>query len=172
MKNPEVQRFIVTNGLIQQSIDEIDLSPYSYANGALDGEVMDVEFSEAIGKNTSGRKKPMFKKRTFQRKPQRKFKGGGKVSKAFNTMRENVSERQRERLAIRKKEADVNAQLAQSMNVAQTNDAQLLASLQPQNTANNDKKTPMSTTTKVLIGVGVFALLGAVGYVVYKRKKK
>jgi len=168
MRNPEVQRFIIANGFSELKEDVIDVSPYSCLDGSLDGEMADVEYSEALGKKVIRRKKPMVKKRSNQRRP----RGKGNISKTFNSIRDNISQRQKERLRIRDKEADVNSQIAQSMNVAQTTDAQLLASLQPQNTANNDKKTPMSTTTKVLIGVGVFALLGAVGYVIYKRKKK
>lgn len=168
MRNSEVQRFIIANGFSELKEDVIDVSPYSCLDGSLDGEMADVEYSEALGKKVIRRKKPMVKKRSNQRRP----RGKGNISQAFNSIRDNVSKRQNERLRIRDKEADVNRQIAQNMNVAQSTDAQLLASLQPQNTANNDKKTPMSTTTKVLIGVGVFALLGAVGYVIYKRKKK
>lgn len=172
MKNPEVQRFIIANGFSELKEDVIDVSPYSCLDGSLDGEMADVEYSEALGKNVIRRKKPMAKKRQMQKRPQRKFKGGGKIKNAFNTLRDNISERQKERLRIRDKESDVNAQIAQSMNIAQANDAKLLEQLQTKDPSSTDKKTPMSTTTKVLIGVGVFTLLGVIGYVIYKRKTK
>ena len=77
------------------------------------------------------------------------------------------------REAARNAEKLSRAELNKGLASDKQSDIELAKALRSDNSRKvSSKKAPMSTTTKVLIGVGVVALLAGIGFVVYKKSKK
>jgi hypothetical protein len=95
-----------------------------------------------------------LRKGSQQRKDNRKVKSDDRRNVRLGKKEAKTSEIQ--------SRADLNREVGKD----KQSDIELAKALQ-----GGDAKSPMSTTTKVLIGVGVVAVIGAIAYFVIKKKK-
>ena len=90
------------------------------------------------------------------------FLSEDEAKKRREERRKNRGLRTESKADERKSRADLNREVGKD----KQSDVELAKALQ-----GGDAKTPMSTTTKVLIGAGILAVVGAIAYFVIKKKK-
>jgi hypothetical protein len=96
------------------------------------------------------------------------------LDKKERARRRAVKEKRKDaRQASKNAERTSRAELNKGLVSDKQSDIELAKALGADNSKDSSTaKTPMSTTTKVLIGAGVFVLLAGIGFIVYKKMKK
>ena len=107
----------------------------------------DYDFSDA-----SGSRKKRQKARTQRKESRQKARAEKKSAKTAETL--------------------ARAELTKSLATDKASDVELAKALSSDLKDSSTDKKPMTTTTKVLIGSGVFLLLVGIGFVIYKKTKK
>lgn len=102
-----------------------------------------------------------------------RFKGTILDKKERKRRRDVREKRRSEKQAVKNAERLSRAELNKGLMTDKQSDIELAKALSSDNTksATNEKK-PMSTTTKVLIGVGSLLLIAGIGFAAYKLRKK
>jgi hypothetical protein len=177
-----VNKFMVANGLSELKENLNDLSPYSGFEGELDSDFNGDEFSELAGirrKKRPTRKNPPPR---YASKP--KLKRAGKImQKAFGytplgagiklgkklTSDEAIARRQKNKEMRFKNKA--SEQAFQQKIIDKSGDTDVLLE-QLSKAPITPVKEPMKTSTKIIIGVSVVAVLGTVAFILYKKYKK
>jgi hypothetical protein len=150
------EEFLIANGMSQLPNSSMtnDLSPYDYFDGGLDVSV-DREFSDATGSGRRARRR-VKNSRTSRRdktRPKRAVK-----SNSRNPRKTTQAKKQAQKIANVQKSAEADATLL----------AQLTQTPAPVVTA----PTGMTKGTKTALIIGGVAVLGVVGFMMYKKFKK
>lgn len=176
------EEFLIANGLSQLPNASMtnDLSPYDYFDGGSDTS-LDISFSEATGRRPRPRRRP--KKRTGEKTGFEKAMSYTPLGMAKEGIDKfNSPESKARRDANRKKrgqkkqvEAQKQEQAIADVNKNSEADAKLLAQItQTPATPTNTNETPkkgMSKGTKTALIIGSVAVLGIVGFMLYKKFK-
>jgi len=139
-----------------------------YSNEFWEGE----GFNNAIGRGKSSLfgKGTMFDKKERARRRSRRENKQDQQQARRNQRTDSMAQSRQMKAQAKLGNVDVQKEMAKGLQ-DQSGDialANALASKSPE--ATTDKK--MSTTTKVMIGVGVAVVLGVIGFIVYKKMAK
>jgi hypothetical protein len=147
----------------QNTGDYFDQDNFYPADGVMcdsKSNLTDAEFSDAIGD-------------TF-RNIGKFYKNTTKAAADFMSPKERAARKKArsEKRSAKNEEAKSRAALNRSLGQDKPSDVALAQALQSTATdAKTITKKPMTTTTKVLIGVGVAGVIGVIAFLVLKRKK-
>jgi hypothetical protein len=109
-------------------------------------------------------------RRSRSGRPRPRLRRGGRGGFASRLL-ENQREKNRLKFAAKDKQAQAQIESARALGRGTSADAALARSLGSTMATTPQTKPGMSTTTKVLIGVGVAAVLGIGAYFLLKKKK-
>lgn len=158
----KVQTFMVANGLSELRQGGEDVSPYS----CFDSE-MGIDFDSDEFSNLRGRRRAKKVKTKTRRL-------GGKImdSSTVKNMQKNIASRRDKKLAIKNKEADIQAKIADAtLKDAASNTALLQQISATVPAAPADEKKPMNKTLKIGLIVGGAIALVVTGVILYKKFK-
>lgn len=157
----KTENFIVANGFTEFRNPKManDLSPYDYFDGGLDTDI-DGEFYDATGSGRRARRRV---------KKSRRSTTSGRLRSGV----ENIKQSRTQKTAQRQSEAETQRKAIADVQKSAEADAVLLAQLsQPTASTPPTSTNNSSSTKKIAITVGVIAIVGIIGYVVYKKMKK
>lgn len=150
------EEFLIANGLSQLPNSSMtnDLSPYDYFDGGSDTP-LDISFSELRGR---GKRKA--------RRPKRR------VKKSIDNTRQRMDNRRREKTTQKQTQATNQQKAIEEVNKASQQDAMLLAQLTQTTPPVETPPKGMTKGTKTALIIGGVAVLGVVGFMLYKKFKK